>query len=99
MCVFGVSMTSEANRMYLLSVINSIVSGNYKIKLNTGEKALGQTSDELNAQSDIKEQIGCSMPVFYYRPEGMQYESYTIVKETGTASVFYKYKGSTLIFR
>lgn len=99
LCVFGVSMASEANRMYLMTILNSLVSENHNITLNTGGDILEQTSDELKTQSDINEQIGSRMPVFFYRPEGMRYESYNIVKEAGTAIVFYKYKEKNVSIR
>ena len=91
-CIFGVSMTSEANRMYLLGVVNNIVNGRLNIIIGSDGENAEQTLDERDAQVVVKEKIGSSVPVLHYRPDGMVYTGYSIDEDAKVAKILYKYK-------
>ena len=87
------SMTSEASRgnflqtmKYISGVDNGISDG------NTGSVSGGQ--DEGDAQRSISEVLGISMPVLWYRPDGMEFQNFTIYEDAGTATIEYLYKGN-----
>ena len=70
-CVFAASMSSEANRKYLVNSVR-ILSGNDSqfITDNSSDNEHAAT-EESDAIADIEEKLDVKMPEFYYRPYGM----------------------------
>lgn len=85
-CVFGASMTSEANRIRLAETIN-------------GEKRkyTGGNLDE--AQKQIRDTLHLPVPEFYYVPKGMEYYDFTIIAETQIALIEYQYNEHIVYFQ
>ena len=87
------SMTSEASRRNFLQTIKYISGADTRISAgNTGGVTEGQ--DERDAQQSISEVLGISMPVLWYRPDGMEFQDFTIYEDAGTATMEYLYKGN-----
>ena len=97
-CVFAASMSSEANRKYLVNSVR-ILSGNDSqfISYNddSNENASAKESDAI---ADIEEKLGVKMPEFYYRPYGMEFYKYELNDENFYARIEYEYKDNILFF-
>ena len=97
LCVFAASMTSEANRNYLVNTVRILSGKNSKFLAdNTDENERANTSEEI-AILDIEDRLGIEMPEFYYRPYNMKFFYYEISEITSTAKVEYKYNDNVLI--
>lgn len=90
--VFGVSMTSDANRRYVLEAWNTVAE---KVGMRTGVNyleedpiRLGDTEEE-RAQEDVREKLKIRPVKFDYLPEGWNFSSYEINKEADFGIFFY----------
>ena len=97
-CVFAASMSSEANRKYLVNSVR-ILSGNDSqfISYNDASNENASTK-ESDAIADIEEKLGVKMPEFYYRPYGMEFYKYELNDENFYARIEYEYKDNILFF-
>lgn len=97
-CVFAASMSSEANRKYLVNSVR-ILSGNDRqfITDNSSDNEHVAT-EESDAIADIEEKLDVKMPEFYYRPYGMEYINYEIREKTSFSKIEYEYKDNILLF-
>ena len=97
-CVFAGSMSSEANRKYLVNSVR-ILSGNDSqfISYNDDSNENASTK-ESDAIADIEEKLGVKMPEFYYRPYGMEFYKYELNDENFYARIEYEYKDNILFF-
>lgn len=97
-CVFAASMSSEANRKYLVNSVR-ILSGNDSqfITDNSSDNEHAAT-EESDAIADIEEKLDVKMPEFYYRPYGMEYMTYEIRERTSFSKIEYEYKDNILLF-
>ena len=90
--VFGVSMTSDANRRYVLEAWNTVVE---KVGIRTGINYVedrpiyvGDTKEEA-AEEEIKSVLDVEPIRFGYLPEGWKFSNYEINEEAGFAAMFY----------
>lgn len=88
-CIFAASMTSEANRKYL---VNSM-----RIWSGDDTKMVVDNVDEDEAIADIEEKLGIKMPRFYYRPPHFRFLSYEVAELTETAKIEYQYKDNIIL--
>lgn len=96
-CIFAASMTSEANRKYLVNSMR-IWSGDDTKTVNYNDDSNENANlDEDKAIVDIEEKLGIEMPRFYYRPQGMQFENYEVEELLEVARIEYKYNDSVII--
>lgn len=97
-CVFAASMSSEANRKYLVNSVR-ILSGNDSqfISYNDDSNENASTK-ESDAIADIEEKLDVKMPEFYYRPYGMEFLDYEINENALYAKVEYNYQQNILVF-
>ena len=96
-CIFAASMTSEANRKYLVNSMR-IWSGDDTKTVNYNDDSNENANlDEDKAIVDIEEKLGIEMPRFYYRPQGMQFEYYEVEELLEVARIEYKYNDSVII--
>lgn len=91
-CVFVASMSSEANRKYLVNSVR-ILSGNDSqfISYNDDSNENASTK-ESDAIADIEEKLDVKMPEFYYRPYGMEFIDYEVREGSAYADIEYQYK-------
>lgn len=90
--VFGLSMTSEANRLLLMQTANEVLGTGDLMQVDNGENRDLARGDEDAAREEISEKLNAEVPEFYYLPEGMAYESYQIFDEVGYAKISYSYQ-------
>ena len=96
-CIFAASMTSEANRKYLVNSMR-IWSGDDTKTVNYNDDSNENANlDEDKAIVDIEEKLGIEMPRFYYRPQGMQFENYEVEELLEVARIEYIYNDSVII--
>lgn len=95
-CVFAASMSSEANRKYLVNSVR-ILSGNDSqfISYNDDSNENASTK-ESDAIADIEEKLDIKMPEFYYRPYGMKFLDYEIGEMTSFAKIEYRYENQII---
>ena len=96
-CVFAASMTSEANRTYLVNSVRIWSGDDTKTTVDNDEKNEKANLDEEKAIADIEEKLQVEVPEFYYRPYGMEFLNYTIRDLTSLARIEYKYKTNRIV--
>lgn len=93
--VFGLSMTSEANRRLVLRAWEGLMY-NFNFRVSTDyvpeEELRSKTREELEAIQEIEERLGAPAIDFEYLPEGMKYDNYTIAGSNREAILFYVYE-------
>lgn len=96
-CVFAASMTSEANRTYLIN--NFRIWSGADTKTVVDNDAANESADieEEAAFSEIEEKMGIEMPRFYYRPYKLDLLDYEIDVDVAIARLEYQYKDGLII--
>lgn len=95
--IFGVSMTSEANRAYVMEKVDVMLGDDVGTKINNDEM-LGRATTEDEARAEIEDTFGIKLPQFYYWPYGIEYEGYTVDKNAQAAIIQYTYEGNLVHF-
>lgn len=93
-CVFAASMTSEANRKYLVNSVRVWSGDDTKTVDDNDENNERANVDEEVAIAKVKEKLDVEVPEFYYRPYGFEFVSYRIDDLTLVAWLQYKYNNS-----
>lgn len=96
--IFGVSMTSEANRLRVMEVFRQTYNDKEIVRINNGDKRTYAENDEETVQDEIYTKLHVKYPEFFYVPEGMKYSESLINEEAGTAYITYNYNGGNLLF-
>ena len=97
-CVFAASMSSEANRKYLVNSVRILSGNNSQLLVDNTEENEHASTEESDAIADIEEKLDIKMPEFYYRPYGMEFVRYEIEKEPDIAKVEYEYNENIILF-
>ena len=95
--IFGVSMSSEANRAYIMQKVNTMLHGEMKTKINNVDVIESKDGEEI-AKEEIELAFGVEMPTFFYMPDGMVYDTYVIDEESQMASIQFSYEGKLIYF-
>ncbi len=91
--VFGLSMTSEANRLLLMQTANEVLGTGDLMKANNGEDRAFSAGNEDEARKNIVDTLHIEVPEFLYLPDGMAYQSYQLTDAIGYAKLIYSYDG------
>ena len=98
LCVFAASMSSEANRKYLVNSVR-ILSGNDSQLISDNTTSNEKSSaEESNAVAEIENKLDVKMPEFFYRPYGMEFSDYEINDNALYAKLEYIYEDNTIVF-
>ena len=97
-CVFGASMTSEANRIRLVESISRVRNTGDVTKMNNGENRKYTEEDLDKVKKQIRDTLHIAVPEFYYVPLGMEYEQVTILDGTQMAIIKYQYNNQFVYF-
>lgn len=97
-CVFAASMSSEANRKYLVNSVRILSGNDSQFITDNSSDNEHATTEESDAIADIEEKLGVKMPEFYYRPYGMEFLDYEIRETSSYADIEYKYKDNVESF-
>lgn len=98
LCVFAASMTSEANRNYFINGFRILSGSDTRMVVDNDGGNEKANADEYQAMADIEEKLGVKVPEFYYRPYGMEFESYSIDEISTIATIEFKYENSIICF-
>ncbi len=96
-CVFAASMTSEANRKYLLNSVRIWSGEDTKTVVDNDDSNEKANVDEDEAIADIKEKLGVEMPIFYWRPQGLNFKSYELKAPLDVARIEYEYEENIIV--
>lgn len=94
--VFGISMTSEANRAYIMREMNELFGNDVKTRVNNNE-VLESDRTERYACEEIENTLDIKMPRFFYLPDKLEYQAYSLDEESGAGILQYSY-GEQIIF-
>ena len=97
-CVFAASMSSEANRKYLVNSVRILSGNDSQFITDNSSDNEHATTEESDAIADIEEKLDVKMPEFYYRPYGMEFYKYELNDENFYARIEYEYKDNILLF-
>ena len=97
-CVFAASMSSEANRKYLVNSVRILSGNDSQFITDNSSDNEHATTEESDAIADIEEKLGVKMPEFYYRPYGMEFSMYEISEPTSFAYIKYKLNDTNVLF-
>ena len=97
-CVFGASMTSEANRIRLVETISGVRNTGDTTWVDNGEERKYTEGSLDEAQKEIRDTIHIAVPEFYYVPKGMQYDNVIVSEATQMAIIRYQYNNHFVYF-
>lgn len=97
-CVFAASMTSEANRNYLVNNIRIWSGNDTKTVVGNNIKNEDINTAELQANEKIEKELNIDMPELYYRPNGFEFKGYEIQVIADIARVEYQYGEKIITF-
>ena len=97
-CVFAASMSSEANRKYLVNSVRILSGNDSQFITDNSSDNEHATTEESDAIADIEEKLDVKMPEFYYRPYGMEYMTYEISEPASAAKINYQYDNNIVTF-
>ena len=97
-CVFGASMTSQANRIRLVETVHSVWNAGDATGINNGEDREYSAGNLDESVQEIKKILHIAVPEFYYIPTGMKYSKTIISKETQMAIMEYQYNENAVYF-
>lgn len=90
--VFGVSMTSDANRRYVLEAWNTVAGSlGMKTSINYLENEALREPDieEQRVEKELREKLKIEPIEFKYLPKGWRISSYNIDEKAGIGNIFY----------
>ena len=96
MCVFGVSVRSEAGRAYFMKMWNFVSGNELSIKINktgTGDVIRSLSEDEERMNQEIEEKLGVAPIRMLYIPENMVFQNYSINLEIYNCIEIYEIDG------
>ena len=94
--VFGISMSSEANRAYIMREMNELFGNDVNTRVNNNE-VLESDRTERYACEEIENTLDIKMPRFFYLPDKLEYQAYSLDEESGAGILQYSY-GEQIIF-
>lgn len=97
-CIFGASMTSEANRIRLVETISGVRNTGDTTWVDNGEERKYTEGSLDEAQKEIRDTIHIAVPEFYYVPKGMQYDNVIVSEVTQRAIIRYQYNNHFVYF-
>lgn len=96
-CIFAASMTSEANRTYLINNIRVWSGNDTRTVMGNNEKNEDINIAEYEAIEEIEDKLDIDMPEFYYRPKGFEFLKYEVNQAADIARIEYIYKNNVIL--
>lgn len=90
-CVFAASMTSEANRNYIVEKMQYMMGDDARIVSDNDELNDSVNLEEQSAIKEIEEKLQVEVPEFYYRPPKFWFTNYEISELSDIARIEYEY--------
>ena len=95
--VFGISMTSEANRAYIMREMNELFGNDVNTQVDNNDVIKSDRTEQYACEK-IENILDIKMPDFFYLPDEMKYENYSIDEEAQTAFIRYFYENKYVYF-
>lgn len=95
--IFGVSMTSEANRAYVMETVNGVMGNSTETEIDNDDTKDSSLTEE-EARENIIDVLNIEMPRFFYWPTDIEYQNYSIDEAAQTALIIYKKEDKILHF-
>lgn len=95
--IFGVSMTSQANRAYVMREVNKVFGNDVNTEIDN-DKVVQSDRTEEYAKEEIEDKLSIKIPSFFYLPEGMKYKDFIIDEQAHTAFIQYIYDEQLIYF-
>lgn len=96
-CIFAASMTSEANRNYLINNIRVWSGKDTRTVIDNNEKNETVNMKEYEAIEEIEDKLDIEMPEFYYRPYELEFVRFELDNTADIAKLEYTYKGNIIV--
>lgn len=90
--MFGLSMTSEANRLRLLQTANEVLGTGDLLNADNGVDRAISAGSEDEARQEIVDVLNIEVPEFLYVPESMEYDACEVAEHVGYAKIRYSYQ-------
>ena len=94
--VFGISMTSEANRAYIMREMNELFGNDVNTQVDNNDVIKSDRTEQY-ACEEIENILDIKMPRFFYLPDKLEYQAYSLDEESGAGILQYSY-GEQIIF-
>ena len=95
-CIFAASMTSEANRNYLINNIRVWSGKDTRTVIGNSEKNENINMAEYEAIEEIEDELDIEMPEFYYRPYDLEFYEFEVDTTSDIAKLEYIYKDNII---
>ena len=95
--VFGISMSSEANRAYIMREMNELFGNDVNTQVDNNDVIKSDRTEQYACEK-IENILDIKMPDFFYLPDEMTYEKYIIDEESQTAIIQYLYEEKNVYF-
>lgn len=89
--IFGGAMTSQANRTHLMEKVDEMFGNDVNTKISNTEDILKSDTSEEDARDEIKRILNLEVPIFYYLPDEMIFDTCEITEDALAANMDYKY--------
>lgn len=97
--IFGLSMTSQANRIFLVQKVEEFFSGRTDVKVDNEDGTVISSTAEQQAREEIEEKLNVNVPEFYYLPENVFFSGFQIFEDVAIAEMYYEfYNGKIITF-
>ncbi len=94
--VFGISMTSSANRRWILNMWNQMMGKEKTIYADNWQDIETYDADMQRIFSEIQEKTGIHAIQLNYIPKGLIFDNYTINQAVYSVKLFYQYNDTIL---
>lgn len=95
-CILAASMTSEANRNYLINNIRVWSGKDTRTVIGNSEKNENINMAEYEAIEEIEDELDIEMPEFYYRPYDLEFYEFEVDTTSDIAKLEYIYKDNII---
>lgn len=95
-CVFVVGVSTDANRMKMVNVLNTWIGEEALLRVNNETDREIVHNEEEKVDVEIEEKLGIQPIHFMYEVEGMEFTGYEIDESAQIARIFYTYRNSIL---
>lgn len=89
--VFGVSMSSQANRTFVMQKANQLLGNNMGTVVNNTNEIIKSDTTEEDDRDTIENALDIQIPVLFYLPSNVKYWGYEIDEKAQTALIKYEY--------
>lgn len=97
--IFGISMSSQANRAFVMQKMDEIFGNDVNTKLNNTGDTIPSSVNEEEDRKSIETFLNVKVPAFYYLPDGVTYDTYHLDKDAHAAYMRYKFQDKYLYFQ